>query len=235
MLIIGHRGAAGLKPENTIASLRAAMEADADIIEFDIRLTKDAIPVLAHDFHTVRSHHKTSLISRSTLSELRKRTAGTEKPIVTLDEALKECFGKVMLNIELKHRGCGAAALSVLKKYIKKASDWDALLFSSFSINELRRTRRLAPKAHLALLHNNNPFTFVAFHRHLKLAAVGFHRLHINYLALEIAKRAGLFTYAYTVNRVGGAQQLAGRGIDGVVTDYPDRMRESLNDESMAE
>lgn len=230
MLIIGHRGAAGLKPENTIASLRAAMAADADIIEFDIRLTRDNIPVLAHDFHTVRSHHSARLISRSTLSELRKRTAGTEKPIVTLDEAFKECFGKVMLNVELKHRGCGAAALTVLKKYIKRASDWDAVIFSSFSTNELRRVRKLAPKSHLALLHNSNPFTFVAFHRHLKLAAVGFHRLHMNYLALEIAKRAGLFSYAYTVNRVGAAEQLARQGIDGVVTDYPDKMRESLTD-----
>lgn len=228
MLIIGHRGAAGLKPENTIASLRAAMDAGVDIVEFDIRLTKDCIPVLAHDFHTVRSHRSTHLISRSTLQELRKRTAGTEKPIVTLDEALKECFGKVMLNIELKHQACGEAALAVLKKYIKRSSDWDAVLFSSFSPSELRRVRKQAPKAHLALLHNYNPFTFVAFHRQLRLTAVGFHRLHINYFALEIAKRAKLFTYAYTVNRAGGAELLARQGIDGVVTDYPNKMREAL-------
>lgn len=232
MLIIGHRGAAGLKPENTIASIRAALQADVDIVEFDIRLTKDGIPVLAHDFHTVRSHRSTSLIGRKTLSELRKRTAGTDKPIVTLDEALKECFGKVMVNIELKHKGCGAAALEILKKkYIKKVTDWDLFFFSSFSTAELHRVRRLAPKAHLALLHNYNPFTFIAFHKRLGLTAVGFHRLHINYFALEIAKRAGLFTYAYTVNRVGGAAILARQGIDGVVTDYPDQMRTALSDQ----
>lgn len=228
MLIIGHRGAAGLKPENTVASLRAAMAAGADIIEFDIRLTRDNIPVLAHDFHTVRSHRRTHLISRLTLDELRKRTAGSEKPIVTLDEALKECFGKVMLNVELKHWGCAVEAVQVVKKYIRRASDWDKLIFSSFSVNELRRIRKLAPKSHIAMLHNSNPFTFVAFHRHLRLTAVGFHRLHVNYLALEIAKRSGIFTYAYTVNRAGAAWRLAERGIDGIVTDYPDKMRESL-------
>lgn len=198
------------------------------MVEFDIRLTRDGIPVLAHDFHTVRSHRKTSLISRLSLDELRKRTAGSDKPIVTLDEALKECFGVVMVNVELKHRGCGEVALQVLKKYIKRASDWDKIIFSSFSTRELKRIRKISPKAHLALLHDYNPFTFVAFHRSLKLTAVGFHRLHMNFFALEIAKRAKLFTYAYTVNRAGGAKILARQGIDGVVTDYPDKMREAL-------
>ena len=49
MLIIGHRGSQGTKPENTVASLREAMHADADMIEFDIRLTRDRIPVLSHN------------------------------------------------------------------------------------------------------------------------------------------------------------------------------------------
>lgn len=230
MLIIGHRGAAGLKPENTIASLRAGIAADADMIEFDIRLTKDGIAVLAHDFHTMRSHKSAHLISRSTLSELRKRAAGTDRPIVTLEEALRECFGKVMLNIELKHKGCGQVAVELLKaKFIKKTSDWDLLLFSSFSPRELRCVRKLAPKAHLAMLHSYNPFLFIAFQRQLQLDAVGFHRLYIQDIAIEIAKKAKIFTYAYTVNRPGGALRLAQAGIDGVVTDYPNKIRTALN------
>jgi glycerophosphoryl diester phosphodiesterase len=230
MLIIGHRGAAGLKPENTIASLRAGMKADADMIEFDIRLTKDNILVLAHDFHTLRSHKTVNLIHSSTLSELRKRAAGSDRPIVTFEEALNETFGKIMLNVELKHKGSGQRALEVLRgKYIKKASDWDLLLFSSFSVRELRRVRKLAPKAHLALLQSFNPFLFIAVQRQLQLDAVGFHRLYIQNFALEVAKKAKLFTYAYTVNRPAGALRLAQLGIDGVVTDYPDKMREYLD------
>ena len=67
MLVIGHRGAAGLAPENTIEALRAGVKAGADMLEFDIRLTKDNITVLVHDFLTLRTHRQTSIISRSTL------------------------------------------------------------------------------------------------------------------------------------------------------------------------
>jgi glycerophosphoryl diester phosphodiesterase len=226
MLIIGHRGAAGLKPENTIASLRAGIEAGADMIEFDVRMTKDNVLVLAHDFHTLRSHKSAHLITKSTLSELRKRTAGTDRPIVTLEEALRETFGKVMLNIEVKQKGVGKLVVDTLtEKFIKKVSDWDLFLLSSFSVRELRRIRAVAPKVHLGLLQSFNPFMFIAVQRKLQLDAVGFHRLYIQDFALEIAKKAKLFTYAYTVNRPAGALRLAQMGIDGIVTDYPDKMR----------
>lgn len=228
MLIIGHRGAAGLKPENTIASLRAGIDAGADIVEFDVRLTKDKVLILAHDFHTLRSHKQPYLVSNSTLSELRKRAAGTDKPIVTFEEALHECFGKVMLSIELKHKGCGVVALEVLKKFIKKSQDWDLFFFSSFSPRELKRVRAAAPKAHLALLQSFNPFLFMAVQRQLKLDAVGFHRLYIQDFALRVAKKADLLTYAYTVNRPAAAERLARLGIDAVVTDYPNKMKKAF-------
>jgi glycerophosphoryl diester phosphodiesterase len=57
---------------------------------------------------------------------------------------------------------------------------------------------------------------------------VGFHRLHVNQVALEVAKRFGVFTYAYTVNRQTAARKLADQGIDGIVTDFPARMRKEL-------
>lgn len=71
------------------------------------------------------------------------------------------------------------------------------------------------------MLHHRNPFIFIAYARRLHLDGVGFHRLHINDFALAVAKKTNLFTYAYTTNRVKAVRQLAERGIDGVVTDYP--------------
>ncbi|HEX6462317.1 MAG TPA: glycerophosphodiester phosphodiesterase [Candidatus Saccharimonadales bacterium] len=228
MLVMGHRGAAGLKPENTIAALRAGIEAGADIIEFDIRLTKDKVPVLNHDFHLVRTHGSMSLINMLTLEELQKRTAGSDHPIVTLDAALKECAGKVFLNIEFKQSRSFQATLPVLQKYITKKSDWKNYLFSAFSPAELLRIRKLVPEAQLSLLHRYNPFLFVRHMRKLKLAAVGFHRLNINDFALNVAKRLGMFTYAYTVNRPEAAVRLAQRGLDGIITDRPDVMSKAL-------
>jgi glycerophosphoryl diester phosphodiesterase len=227
MLVIGHRGAAGLAHENTIEALRAGLEAGADILECDVRLTKDGIPILAHDFHTLRTHRGPSIISHHTLKELRNRLKDT--PVTTLEEVLDEFFGVILLNIEVKGRGSGKAVVALLKKqYVKRISDWDNILLSSFYGSELRAIRKASKHANLSLLHFDNPFLFIAYHRSLRLTAVGFHRLYVNSFALDIAKRIGLFTYAYTVDRPHAAVILAQEGVEGVVTNHPDRIIEEL-------
>ena len=224
MLIIGHRGAKGLAPENTIEALYAGYEADADMLEFDVRMTKDGILVVIHDARLLRTHHHSVSVNSLTLEQLRELT--TSDPVPTLAEVLDIFYGKILLNIEIKSRGCAEPLVALLKsKYIKKAADWDNVLVSSFHSNELLRIRKLSSRANLALLHDNNPFIFIAYQRKLKLTAVGFHRLYINRLALEIAKRAGIFTYVYTVNRVGALHVLQQQGVDAVVTNYPDKFR----------
>ncbi|HEY5695393.1 MAG TPA: glycerophosphodiester phosphodiesterase [Candidatus Saccharimonadales bacterium] len=222
MLVIGHRGAAGLAPENSLEAMRAGTEAGADMLELDVRLTKDRIPVLTHDFHTLRTHHDASIISHHTLKELQQKTQ--KQPIVPLQDVLDEFFGHILLNIEIKGRGTGKVVADLIQStYVKKPkSDWDNVIFSSFRGSELSTIRRVSRHANLALLHSVNPFSFVVYHRMLHLSAVGFHRLYINPLAIEIAKRAGLFIYAYTVNRPLTALRLAEQGVDGVVTDRPD-------------
>lgn len=228
MLIIGHRGAAGLAPENSLAALRAGIAAGADILEFDIRLTKDNIPVLSHDFHTMRTHHRASIISRMTLAELTDKTS--DNPIVPLKTVLDEFYGKILLNIELKGKGSGLVVTNLLKDhFIKKDSDWDNVLFSSFKAAELTAIRKSYSNVNLSLLHDQNPFLFIAYQRRLKLSAVGFHRLYLNSFALEIAKRSGLFVYVYTVNRPHAALLLHRRGIGGVVTNYPDKILDEIN------
>lgn len=212
-----------MRAENSIAAIRAGIKAGADIIEFDVRTTKDGIPILSHDFHTVRTQKKLDFIKRHTLSELRKRFAGSEHPIVTLDDALREAFGKVMLNIEIKQHSAVAPTLEVLKKYIKKRSDWDTIIFSSFSVRALKAIRAAIPKAQLAMLHSLNPLAFIAHERKLRLSAVGFHRLRITKLAVEVAKRLDLFVYVYTVNRPQALPALEKLGVDGIVTDFPNK------------
>lgn len=228
MLIIGHRGAARIAPENTLESLQAGFEAGADMLEFDVRLTRDNVLVVIHDANLLRTHHKLSFVHSQTYKEL-VSTAG-EQPITRLDEVLDSLFGKIILNIELKSRGTGRAVAELLKaKYIKKSRDWDAVIFSSFKGRELWAARRAAKACNLALLHSENPFLFIAYHRTLRLTAVGFHRLYLNPLALEIAKRSGLFIYTYTVNRPEALKLLAHSGVDGVVTDDPGLMIRTIH------
>lgn len=220
MLVIGHRGAAGIARENTLEALRAGLEAGADILEFDVRLTKDKVPVILHDFHTLRTHLSPSIVSHHSFKDLQERIR-EHGSIILLTDVLDEFFGVILLNIELKGRGTAKVVTELLKRYVKKPGDWDNVLISSFRGSELSTVRSISRRANLALLHSENPFLFIAYHRKLQLSAVGFHRLYINKFALEIAKRAGLFVYAYTVNRPHTALMLAQQDIDGIVTDNP--------------
>jgi len=228
MLIIGHRGAAGLAPENTMKAMKAGYEADADMLEVDVRMTKDGRIVAMHDARLARTHHHREAVSGLTYDQF--QTLTKDSPVPLLETILDKYFGRILLNIEVKSRDCGEAVLELLKvHYIKKTSDWDNVIISSFKGTELGSIRKLAPHANLTLLHNENPFLFIAYQRKLKLTAVGFHRLYLNPLALAIAKRAGLFIYVYTVDRLGALQLLEEQGIDGIVTNYPDKFIAALS------
>lgn len=218
MLIIGHRGAAGLAPENTLAALQAGFDNQADMLEFDIRVTRDEVPVLAHD-----PWIKGKRISQSTLSELRDLTT-----VTTLDQALTAFFGKIILNIELKQSTNADIVLNLVSTYIKHDTEWDDVIFSSFKPKALYKLQSLNNKTNLALLHHINPFLFMRHHKQLHLSAVGFHRLHANSLALAVAQKLGLFTYVYTVDRTDTAKRFARRQVDGIVTNRPDHIAESL-------
>lgn len=225
MLIIGHRGAAGEKPENSLAGIRAARRAGADMIEFDVRLTRDSVPVLCHDTTLKRTHNLAVKVKDATYSELKKRTAGTDAPICTLKEVFNDSLGKVILNIELKDKHSGIAVLELLRKPAFK-KHLDMVLITSFSVRELIRVRNLNSKVNLGLLMRLNPFSFLAWERKLHLSAVGFHRLHLNKIAVEAAHQLDIFVFVYTVNRKGAKKHLKEKNVDGVVTDYPTKFLE---------
>ncbi|HET8690269.1 MAG TPA: glycerophosphodiester phosphodiesterase, partial [Candidatus Saccharimonadales bacterium] len=224
MLIIGHRGSSGTIPENTIESLTEAIRVGADILEFDVRLTKDKRPVLAHDRHILKAHHRLDYYRRHTLAELKQRTKNSRYPATTLEQALRVSYGRIVINIEIKESAAVEPILKVAKKYIKTKGDWDNILFSSSSPFILRKLRKAAPKANLSLVHYSNPLTFLVWYRSLDLTAVGFHRLYLPSFSLSVAKELGLFTYVYTVNRPQAAKKLLDKGVDGLVTDYPATM-----------
>lgn len=227
MLVWGHRGAKGKNTANTLDAMRDALAQGADGIEFDIRLTRDKIPVVIHDNTLFLTRGINRSVSNLTLDELREISQDT--PVPTLTEVLDEFWGQTYLNIELKSHGSGHIVTSLItSRYAPTPDDWRGCLISSFKIKELRNAREHSPHARLALLHNRNPYTFILYQRSLRFAGLGFHRLYASLLSLAIARRLGIFTYAYTVNRPGGAQLLRDKKLDAVVTDYPRRIIDAL-------
>lgn len=221
MLIIGHRGAAGEKLENTLPALQAAIDAGADMVEFDVRMTKDHKAILSHDPHLRLADQSIVLIQSYTLKELQKRTAGSDQQIVTLKNAIKLCHDKIFMMIEAKDKGSGVATLELVTQTYKTA--FDTTMITSFSARELARVRNFNKKIKLGMLMRLNPLAFLAWERKLHLSAVGLHRLHLNPLSVQAARQLKMFVYVYTVNRKAALSQLESKDVDGVVTDYPSK------------
>lgn len=226
MIIIGRRGAAGLAPENTLEAMREGLAAGAHALHIDVRTTGDGVPVLLHDQNLKRTHGVDELSQYITKSEL--DSFAKKQPVPTLDQALDEFLGRTILVIEARNSQAAIAIGQALKRRKLRKSDWRGIIVMSFRIADLVAFRKVCPDAPIGLIHDNNPFTFVAYHRLLKFTAVGFHRLHTNRLAQAVAERADIFTFVYTANRPEAAMLAAKRGYDGVMTSYPDRVIAAL-------
>ena len=105
MMIMGHRGAAALEPENTLLSIKKAIEIGVDAVEIDVHLSKDKEIVIMHDSTLDRTTNGTGPVSNHTLSELKKYDAGKGESIPTLQDVMDLTDGKIKLVIELKEKG----------------------------------------------------------------------------------------------------------------------------------
>ena len=225
MQIMGHRGAAGLAPENTIAAIVEGLAAGADWIEFDVRRTQDGHIVLVHDRSTRRIATKRLSIRKAGMEQLQALEMKHGESIPTLEEALEIIGTKANINIEIKSPDCVPQVVEMVSARIKNGQKTSQFLISSFSPAVLRAAYKINKSIPYGLLQIW-PVRF-RWLRSVRLSAVGFY--HISALTpfiVALAKRKGLYTYAYTVNSVEEAKRLKRLGIDGIITNFPDKFEE---------
>jgi glycerophosphoryl diester phosphodiesterase len=116
MIIMGHRGAAALAPENTLLSIATAMEIGVDAVEIDVHLSKDNEIVVIHDATVDRTTNGTGAVSSYTLEAIKKLDAGKGETIPTLQEVIDFIGGKVRLVIELKEAGTEEPVVQLIKR-----------------------------------------------------------------------------------------------------------------------
>lgn len=196
MKIIGHRGAAGLAPENTVKAIKAGIAAGADAVEFDIRLTKDGEFVLIHDVTMLRTSGDNSHIKDLTLAEIRNQTAYDGEIVATLEDALKAC-GDTMAVIETKGNGW----FEQLAEQIRKYQPGHKVTVVSFHHNELVRFRQLMPGVQCYILERQNAFKAIRFASTERLTGVDLNFWLLNPFSYFYAKLLGLKVIVYTVDR----------------------------------
>jgi glycerophosphoryl diester phosphodiesterase len=221
--VIAHRGASGTLPENTLPAYELAIEQRADMIEIDLHRTRDLETVVTHD--------ESGEIADSDAAEVRALDAGGGEPVPTLDEVLDRFGGRIPFNLELKrgkHRryeDLEAAALAA----VERRGLLDSTLFSSFDDATLAALRRLSPQARLALLVSARTAER-ALERALTLGAEAVNPSFFVVVPdfVEAAHREGLAVYVYTVDAEHEMRRLLDLGVDGLFTNFPERMRALL-------
>lgn len=194
MKIIGHRGAAGLALENTIASIKAAKKAGVDAIEFDIRMTSDEQFVLSHDqtLSRVSPHHH--VIKDVASEHLPDIILHNGERLPTLTEAL-QAAGKTPVVIEAKGSGWAIRLAEFLKNY----GPLDATVIS-FNHRELGRFAKRASNIPTYAIERTKPFDAIQFAKQNKFTGVDMNFWLLNPLTYWMARKKGLKIIVYTVN-----------------------------------
>jgi glycerophosphoryl diester phosphodiesterase len=229
-LVIAHRGASGHLPENTLPAYQLAIEQGADMIEIDLHRTRDAAVVITHDEDLCGLGGRGEICDAS-LAEVRALDAGRGERVPLLAEVLDRFGPKIPFNLELK-RGTRAEYADVeadALAAVEKRGLLARTLFSSFYDAVLARLRALSPAARIALLLSpesaENPIERA---RRLGAEAINPWRGMVRRELVEAAHQAGLAVYVFTVDEVAEMERLLALGVDGLFTNYPDRMRALL-------
>jgi glycerophosphoryl diester phosphodiesterase len=235
-VVVAHRGASAVAPENTLAAFRTAIATGARAAECDVRLSADGAVVVMHDATLDRTTDGTGPVAERTLAELRTLDAGVWRgpafagePIPELGELLALVAGRLTLFVELKD---GDDLEPRVAAVLASHTHHDDVVVISFDADRLARAKVLLPTVPTMLLGRRRarhaPLALVETAVAVHAAAVGVEHEGIDDQFIAAAHAAGLGVYAWTVNDGEGARRLATLGVDGVITDHPDRITAAL-------
>lgn len=224
MLIIGHRGAGGYMPENTLASFQNAISMGVDMLELDVHTIISGEVVVIHDSTVDRTTNGTGDVANYTLEGLLQLNAGNGEHIPLLTEVLDLVNKRMPVNIELKGEGTALGVARIIREYCNRKY-WPADLFvvSSFNHEELRHFSRLSPGTPTSYLFDRIPRNYFQ-KNNLKAMSINVNAQHLHQNAVKKAHEKGVRMFAYTVNSLEVASKLKKIGVDGVFSDFPDRL-----------
>jgi len=220
LYVIGHRGAAGHEPENTLRSVEAALRLGVDAVEVDVHAV-DGRLVVIHDERLERTTNGHGRLADHTFAQLRALDAGRGERIPTLDEVLDAVGGRAELVVELKGAETAAPVATLLRARGPAADD---VVVSSFDHVQLARMRALLPEVRRGALVGGVPLGYAAFARDLGAHSVHMSAEFLRAPFVDDAHRRGMVVWVYTVNRRDDAERARALGVDGVFSDVPDEI-----------
>lgn len=222
---VGHRGAAGHEPENTLRSFQKAIDFGVDMIECDVHLTADGEVVVIHDDRVDRTTNGKGKVSQMTLAELKKLDAGKGERISTLGEALDFVAGKCKLIIEIKDRVSAIPIAEIIKdKVIKKVIGWEDVLVESFDHYQTLAVKNHEKRIPIAPILGGVPIGYASFADALPCEAISICVHNLTPEFVSDAHKRGKAVYVWTANHPDDIAYAYKMGVDGITSDYPDRL-----------
>ena len=223
MLKIGHRGASGYNPENTLSSFEKAMELGVDMIELDVHVCKSGEVVVIHDDTINRTTNGKGKVRLKTLDELKNVEIKNGEKIPTLFEVLELVDKKVKVNIELKGENTAIPVLEIIEEFVsKKGWDFEDFLVSSFDFEKLREIKN--PKVRIGVLSKGDFEEALKFAEEVKAYSIHLSLEIMNSEFLGEAHGKGFKVFVYTANEPMEVKKSQELGVDGIFSDYPDRL-----------
>ena len=223
--VIGHRGAAGHAPENTMRSFLKAVELGADMVELDVHLCAPGEPVAIHDDTVDRTTDGSGRVRDLSLDELKALDAGAGERVPTLVEVIDDMSGRAALNVELKGLGCVDRVHEVISDAVGDGLvSHDGLLVSSFHLGMLEWMRALSDDVRLRVLVKEDPAQVFDFAQRIHAYSVNPYHKRMGLEFVSMAHGLGLKVYPWTVNEPGDIARAKAMGVDGIISDYPERV-----------
>ncbi|MCX6739522.1 MAG: glycerophosphodiester phosphodiesterase family protein [Candidatus Parcubacteria bacterium] len=223
-LKIGHRGAMGYEPENTIRSFQKAIDLGVDAVELDVRICKSGEVVVIHDDRVDGTTNGTGFVRDKTLEELKDLDTGKGEKIPLLTEVLDAVKKSVIVDIELKEAGTAGPVAKIIRQYVLKRR-WNYYLFivASFLPDELKTFKELIPDIKTSLLGNSSP-DLLLLGQKLSVSSLAVHYGAITEDFIAESHRKKMEVFVWTVNHENDIARMKAYGVDGVISDFPNKL-----------
>jgi len=226
MKIIGHRGACGYAPENTLSSFQLALDMSVDMVELDVFVCATGELVVIHDDTVDRTTNGHGNVEDMTFTQLRSLIVEGKEQIPTLQEVIELVNRRVPINIELKGADTAQPVAQLLKKYLAQGWAMQDFIISSFDYKQVREFKKLCPTIKIGILlpWQNMPIDLVTIAQRYQADFIGIDVKVITKKMVSRAHQAGFLIFVWTVNDKKTADKLRSLNVDGIFSEYPDQV-----------
>lgn len=224
-LVIGHRGAMGHETENTLASIQKALDLGVDMIEIDVFKIESGEIVVFHDERVERLSNGGGRIEEYNIVAIKQLILDGNHKIPQLQDVLKLIDNRAALNIELKGANT-ADRVNFIIDYYSRERGWNVenFIISSFKWDELRKMRQLNDSVRIAILTEENPLKAIPVAKELEAEAINPDFKTLNTENVSEMHNAGFKIYTWTVNEAEDIQKMKNLGVDGIISNFPERV-----------